>query len=1262
MMTTTSAATPVRRRRWLRWLGIALLLILLLLAVTAGWLLGTASGLRFALARVQAATHGALHVREAHGRLIGPLDLAGVRYDDGKGTVANVATAHLDLRFWPLLARRVHVTALAADGIEVTLPPPASDETTGSGSFSLQPPIELVLDRVHVGTVKVTRNGQPLFASSQLDLAGSWTDRGIELRQLALQAPDGHVDLAGTLAVGNQYHGDSKAAFAWKVGDTGYAGTLAARSDGRQAHLDLKLSAPAVAQLQVDVIQSGDYAWTGKLDAPRFDPKPVLGDSALKALAIAVQGHGDRYGGTLDGRLDLNDYQLLLQPLRAQFSRDFHTLTLQQLGLGSPQIKGNIAASGVVQLDAKPLSAQLDIRWNDLLLPEDLAGQVLASHGQLKAAGTADSYHAAGDIAIGPPGRLAKLTLDMDGTAQQIILHTLALKQPQGDVQASGTLTLQPALAWQAEASAHRFDPGQLFAGWNGALDADIASSGTLPKEGPDVTLEIRQLAGRLRERAIGGNGKLHLSPNEVLDGQLELASGGSTVKLAARPGAQNDADLDLVVASLGDWLPNASGRLDGHFTLRGMQPRLSINGRLQGRALAWQQQRVDTVQLIVGLPDISRLAGKLDLQAANANLQGLVFQHLGVLAEGSEGDHRLDVDARGTQLSGKLLLHGALRGPAWSGTLATLDLEPQGMPAWRLQRPSQLSYRDGAMSLSELCLSAGDPQLCATAKQDKPGNLDASYQLRALPLALLLNAAGEAGLPIRADGMLDGSGKIHRSAAGALSGNASISSARGSITYTDRADAPLLRYDQLRLAAELNPADQRVELHSGLDDDGRLDGQITITGAPQALGGQLSMHLTNLAFLELLSNEVAEVKGGLDGNFRFAGTLKQPAITGQAAVHGFSAEVPSAGLKLTQGRLSVSTTDARQFLVNGSVQSGKGTLAISGNAGVGANAQTAISLKGSQFTATDIPAAKVVISPDLVIRQDAKGLDIGGGVTIDSADVNAEKLPGAGATQASPDVVVVDQKQQEQAAGRLPISAQVKVDLGHRTHIVGMGLDGRVTGLLTVSERPGRATTGQGQLAVDGTYRAYGQNLQIQRGQLLFASTPIDNPGLNIRAVRKLNPNATIDEGQEVGLFVSGTAQRPILTVFSNPVMEQSDALSYLITGKPLSEVKGGEGSMVSAAAQALGSAGGDLLAKRIGSKLGVDDIGVSSNEALGGSSAFTVGKYLSPRLYLSYGVGLFEPGEVITLRYRFSKRWNFEAQQATEFSRASFNYRYEK
>ncbi|HEY1589095.1 MAG TPA: translocation/assembly module TamB domain-containing protein [Rhodanobacter sp.] len=1263
MATTTTPAvspTPPRRRRWLRRAGIALSCLLVLLATTAGWLLGTASGLRFALARAQAITHGALHVQQARGRLIGPLDLSGVRYDDGNGTVAKVATLQLDLRFWPLLRKRMHVLTLDVDGVDVALPKPSPDNTSSSGNFSLKPPLELLLDRVHVGSVKVTQGGESLFASNRLDLAGSWTNQGIELRQLALQAPDGHAELDGRMAVGTGYQGSGNASFAWKVGTTDYAGNLGARSDGKLAHLELELTAPMAARLQLDLIQSGGDAWTATLDAPRFDPRPLLGEGSLKSMAVNLRGHGDRYGGTLEGRLDLDDYQLLLQPLQASVSHDFNTLTLQQLGLASPQVKGSIAASGTLHLDAKPMTAELAIHWNDLQLPAQLVGQQLASHGELKASGSTGKYHAEGDVAIGPPGKLAALSLNIDGTPKQIALHTLALKQAQGGMQASGTLTLQPDLAWQIEASADRLDPGQLFAGWNGSLDFDVASSGTLPKAGPDATLEIRKLGGTLRDRVISGNGKLHLSPNEVIDGQLRLNSGSSTVQLQATPGNRNNADLKLAIASLGDWLPDAGGRLDGHFDIGGRMPKLSVNGQLQAQSLSWQQQRADSLRLIAGVPDISQPTGKLDLQMAGVHLQGLTFQHINLLAEGSQGNHRLTVEARGSQLSGALSLHGALKGSAWNGTLSTLDIDPQGMPGWRLLQPSQLSYSNGAMNLSELCLTAGDPRLCVAAKQDRGGNLDASYRLQALPLALLLNASGNADLPIRVDGSIDGSGKIRRSSTGLLSGNASISSTQGSITYVDHADAPLLRYNQFRLNAELLPTGQRIEVHGGLDDNGRVDGQVTITGAQQSLGGQFDLHVNSLAFIELFSSEVANVKGNADGSFRFAGTLKQPAVTGQANVRGLAAEIPSAGIKLSEGSLSVSTTDAQQFLIRGSVQSGKGSMAISGNAGIGA--QASLTLKGSQFTAADIPAARVVISPDLTVKQDASGINIGGALGIDSADVNADKLPGAGATQASPDVVVVDQKQQQQAAGKLPINALVKVDLGRKTHVVGMGLDGRVSGVLTVIERPGHATAGQGQLTVDGTYKAYGQQLQIQRGQLLFASTPIDNPGLNIRAVRKLNPTATIDEGQEVGLLVAGTAQRPVLTVFSNPAMEQSDALSYLVTGKPLSQVKGGEGDMVGAAAQALGSAAGDLLAKGIGSKLGVDDIGVSSNEALGGSSAFTVGKYLSPRLYLSYGVGLFEPGEVVTLRYRLSHRWNFEAQNATDFTRASLNYRFEK
>ena len=108
-----------------------------------------------------------------------------------------------------------------------------------------------------------------------------------------------------------------------------------------------------------------------------------------------------------------------------------------------------------------------------------------------------------------------------------------------------------------------------------------------------------------------------------------------------------------------------------------------------------------------------------------------------------------------------------------------------------------------------------------------------------------------------------------------------------------------------------------------------------------------------------------------------------------------------------------------------------------------------------------------------------------------------------------------------------------------------------------------------------------------------------------------------------------------------SDPNVGEADALSYLVTGRSLSEVGSASGSSQDALASAtrsLEGAGGGLVAKRIGKRLGLDEAGVEENEMIGGS-ALTIGEYLSPRLYLSYGVGLFEPGEVIALRYKLTE-----------------------
>ncbi|URL57574.1 translocation/assembly module TamB domain-containing protein [Luteibacter flocculans] len=1248
--------------KWLIRVGMGLGVLLVVVALGVWWLVGTASGLRFALARAQAFTNGALTVQEAHGRLAGPLDLAGVRYRDGSGMDVRVAKAHLDSSLGSLLRRRAHVYDLSADGIAVELGPTSTELDSPAQPFSLKPPLDIVLDRVKIGRVQVTQQGQTLFSSNSLDLAGSWTSEGIALRSLALRSDDGHVDLGGTLAIGNGYKGDGKAGFRWKLGDIDYAGTIEAHSDGAKAHTLVNLTLPFVAQVDANLVQSGDFPWDAKIDAPRFDPKPLLGDSSLTSLGLALQGSGDRYGANLTGDVDLNDYRVRLAPIKGEFDHAYKRLTLDELTVGSPQVRGSLTAKGTVDVAAQPVSADLALHWTDVLVPANVAGQDLASTGRLTFKGSAEAYHAAGDVDIGPPGQVGTFTLDVDGTPRLVTLHNVQLKQPKGQLGARGTLTLQPALAWNLDVTGERFDPGQLFAEWPGALDLDLNTEGQIVQDEPIGTFDLRKLDGTLRKRPLRGNGKLTLKPHTVVNGQLDLASGGSTIRLDARGETSNDATLKLAIASLGDWLPDAGGRVNGDISAKGIPPKLAVKANLRGNAIVYADQKVDALTVDADIPDISAPGGKLDVAGTGVVSGGLVFDRVAIAADGNQERHQLSVSAKGRQLSADLRLTGAMKNDAWNGTLSALNIDYQGLPPWRLQGPSQLAWNQGAASMSDLCLTAGEPLLCVAAKQDKGGNLDASYRLRRVPLALLMTAAEASNSPMRADGIIEGDGNVRRTAAGALSGQATITSAHGSVAYADRTDRPLVVYDNLTANAQLAPDNQRVILRAALNDGGSLDGDVTVRGAQQALGGNVSLRLKNLSVIELFTTELADVKGALDAQFNLGGTVASPAITGRAVVDGFAAEVPSAGLKLKDGRLAIDTTDAKNYLVDGTVRSGEGSLSIKGNAALGAGAQMRLGIEGSKFTAVDIPAAKAVVSPNVTIVQDAKGMNVSGKVNIDMADVNVERLPGAGATKASPDIVVVDDAQREAAEESAPISADIRVDLGQKVHLVGFGIDGRITGQLDVRERPGRATTGQGQIGVDGTYKAYGQDLRIEQGQLLFATTPIDNPGLNIRAARTLNPNATIDEGQKVGLYVSGTARRPILTVFSNPVMEQSDALSYLVTGKPLSQVKGGEGNMVGAAAQALGSAAGDLLAKSVGSKIGIDDIGVSNNDALGGTSAFTVGKYLSPRLYLSYGVGLFDPGQVITLRYLFSRRWNFEAQNATDFSRASLNYRLER
>ena len=87
--------------------------------------------------------------------------------------------------------------------------------------------------------------------------------------------------------------------------------------------------------------------------------------------------------------------------------------------------------------------------------------------------------------------------------------------------------------------------------------------------------------------------------------------------------------------------------------------------------------------------------------------------------------------------------------------------------------------------------------------------------------------------------------------------------------------------------------------------------------------------------------------------------------------------------------------------------------------------------------------------------------------------------------------------------AAPLPFYLNLKLLLGSDVRLTALGLKTRLTGSLDLTQSPGQSLSGRGQInLVEGRYKAYGQNLQIRSGRLLFSGN-LAQPYLAVDAIR---------------------------------------------------------------------------------------------------------------------------------------------------------------
>lgn len=725
----------------------------------------------------------------------------------------------------------------------------------------------------------------------------------------------------------------------------------------------------------------------------------------------------------------------------------------------------------------------------------------------------------------------------------------------------------------------------------------------------------------------------------------LDLRSRTNGLHARGELGDRLDLRVELDADDVGALLPAASGRVTGRARLRGTPAQPTGTITLTGTGLQYADYRAGRVNLNLRVDDWRRYAGRLVMDARAIGTRTAQLDSLDVRASGTAGGHTLSFTARRKKDSLRASLRAGMSGEILSGQIQSVTARLRDT-TWQLEAPAAFRYGQGSVNVGEACFRLSTSALCGNFSRARDGAMAIRARTRNGSLALLKPLLPET---LSISGKLDATAAATIGVDGKLDGelNAAAGAGRirfGALTNGGDGETPIA-HGGGRLAARARDGWLTAQLSlapapgSTIDGTWRVPIQAKGTIARDApVSGTLRAHIAELGLIEPFFPEISAPKGNFTADLRFGGTVAVPRVAGAASLDNGALGIPRLGIRLDPLRARFTGTEDGTLRLKAEARSG-GALNLDGEVllTTPTKPRARLTITGKDFVAARLPGIEVTVAPNLRMDAEPGMARVTGEVFVPRGRITGRDLRTA--QTASSDVVIVGRDEEPRPASTLAVGADINVRIGDGVRVNVAGVTGWVSGALAIRQPSGGEATGVGELEIrDGRYEGYGQKLEITRGRLVFAGGPVRDPRLDVRAVRR------IDE-VTAGIAVGGTVSDPRATLFSEPAMSDTDALSYIMLGRPASTASRSEGSALAGAATSLGLVGGEFLAQKIGTRFGLDDVRVEDT-GTAGTTSLVLGRYLTPRLYVQYGLGLFEPVNTLKLRYQLGKKWRVETE----------------
>ncbi|MCC3750071.1 MAG: translocation/assembly module TamB domain-containing protein [Halorhodospira halophila] len=928
--------------------------------------------------------------------------------------------------------------------------------------------------------------------------------------------------------------------------------------------------------------------------------------------------------------------------------------------------------SGAIDLDIQPLDPQLPLR----IETEDLdGGWPLDTRGVVAAEGL--NLTAEGDL-DGLRG-----TLDTDLTGEhvprgywrsrfEVDAEGARLTDLRGEL-LGGELEGQARLGWDADgvrwdvtAEAVALDPSLEWPQAPQGVSGPLSVRGQAGGEGWALTIDTPGLSGELHGRAVAVRGRGEHTLDEVwrLSG-IEARVDGGEVLLDGALAETWDVELRARLSDLGALDERLGGALEAHARVRGAPDALDIESAGRGRGLRYDAYHIDALDWQADVPALAQQPGDAVVQARGIELPQGGVDELEMRATGSRAAHHLGVRLHAPEGQGHLGVAGGWQPEfGWSGLLVDAGGEFRDHRV-RLDAPFPMRYADEELELGAQCWRYRDARLqLPDGVRAGPEGADLRFLLEGFDLAWV-----EPWLPAGVDweGGLSGDGAVRWTPEEGVDARVRAESLDGRLALTlhdefDDGD-PVIRdvdYQRLAVQGRYRPDEAEAQLDFEAADAGNA--ALRVRGDPRADGeavaGELRVDGLRVGFFRPLVPDLSELAGEVNARAQLTGTRSDPRLAGRVELRDGIVAAPQSASRVEDLGLWVAF-DGDQADIGGGFRVGDGQARIQGDAAWnGDDWRVDLGLDGDELWADVPPFAELAVSPRLNLAVRPGQVRVGGQVQVPRGAIAIRELPDR-AVGHSRDVVVVRRDEEAPAlTDAMPEGWQVEGDvelaLGDAVTLAAFGVRGRLGGALRVLQQPDGSTEAYGELRVeDGEYRAYGQRLAIRRGLVLFAG-PLDRPQLDIEAVRRIERDRVT-----AGIRVGGFADEPQVTLFSEPTMSQENALSYLIRGRPMGAEGPGTDEMLASAALALGLYGGAGVVTAAAEQVGIRDFDIDT-AGEGEDAQVVLSGYITPRLYVAYGVAVFSPVNTVTLRYYLTWQLYLEAVSG-EDSALDLMYRFD-